>query len=50
MPGVLQSMALQRVGHNWATEQQPPLIFSVGKLLGCGGSSWKTDPWVKSKG
>ena len=23
-PGVLQSMGLQRVGHNWATEQQQP--------------------------
>ena len=22
MPGVLQSMGLQRVGHDWATEQQ----------------------------
>ena len=26
-PGVLQSIALQRVGHNWATEQQPPNPF-----------------------
>ena len=22
MPGVLQSMGLQRVGHNWATKEQ----------------------------
>ena len=25
-PGMLQSMGLQRVGHNWATEQQSHLI------------------------
>ena len=50
MPGVLQSMGLQRVGHDWATEQQQCLISYVGKLLGCGGSGWKTDTWVKSKG
>ena len=26
-PGELQSMALQRVGHNWVTEQQQECIF-----------------------
>ena len=26
-PGVLQSMVLQRVGHDWATEQQSPPLY-----------------------
>ena len=36
-PGELQSVTSQRVGHNWVTEQQPPIhgIFS-GKNIGVG--------------
>ena len=28
-PGVLQSMESQRVGHDWVTEQQPPISLSL---------------------
>ena len=31
-PGVLQSMGLQRVGHNWATEQQQLTVRWLGPL------------------
>ena len=31
-PGVLQSMGLQRVGHNWATEQQPPWTWPLSGM------------------
>ena len=37
-PGLLQSMVLQRVGHNWVTEQQQQKIlepFKIGKYLSC---------------
>ena len=32
-PGMLQSMGLQRVGHDWATEQQQNQMTEVGKEL-----------------
>ena len=32
-PGVLQSIGLQRVGHNWVTEQQQRTIY-IEKILG----------------
>ena len=32
-PGVLQSMGLQRVEHNWATEQPPKHLPSASKLF-----------------
>ena len=28
MPGVLQPIEWQRVGHDWVTEQQPIILFS----------------------
>ena len=34
-PGVLQSMGSQRVRHDWATEQQLPLLFQC--------PCWNTD-------
>ena len=33
-PGVLQSMGLQRVGNNWATEQQQQSILKIHLLTG----------------
>ena len=47
-PGVLQSMELQRVGHNWATEQHKvsPKRFKVVSItqafnkISCGHSLW----------
>ena len=35
-PGVLQSMGLQRVGCDWATEQQQPVLFvwKASKMIG----------------
>ena len=33
-PGVLQSMGLQRVGHDWANEQQPPHRVILRNKLG----------------
>ena len=47
-PGVLQSVASQTVGHDWATEQPPPLICHVSHLhsffklfvFSCAGSLW----------
>ena len=40
-PGVLQSMGLQRVGHNWATEKQQILA------LFCTFSSWEISLYFK---
>ena len=34
-PGVLQSMGLHRVGHDWVTEQQQSLKWKAGHLLAC---------------
>ena len=39
-PGVLQSMGLQRVGHNWATE----LNWTICKI----DSQWKFAVWLQS--
>ena len=46
-PGVLQSMGLQRVGHDWATEKQgdefsnvPPIAVTRGLILGPVLSFW----------
>jgi len=42
-PGVLQSMGWQRVGHDWATEQQyPKLALSECLLTEYLGRIWKT--------
>ena len=32
-PGVLQSMGLQKAGHNWATEKQQPLIYKKHRIV-----------------
>ena len=32
-PGILQSMGSQRVGHNWATELNWTLVFSMGEKI-----------------
>jgi len=31
-PGVLQSTGMQRVGHNWATEQQQREFYTIIEL------------------
>ena len=38
--GVLQSMELQRVGHNWATEQQEEIGKKGGTEMGMGLRVW----------
>ena len=49
-PGVLQSMGLQRVGHNWATEQQSVVLHgAVLSYVPLGGKSLSTGGPMKSK-
>ena len=47
-PGVLQSMGLQRVGQDWATELRWPLGFLVAQSVKNLPAVWET--WVRSLG
>ena len=46
-PGVLQSMGLQRVGHNWTTEQQSVVLNGAAlSYVPLGEKIWvQVDPW-----
>ena len=43
-PGVLQSMGSQRVGHDWATEQQQPTKYGVQFKSWGNNSEWNKVP------
>ena len=46
MPGVLQSMGLQRVGHDWATERQHREWAGIGRTVGRRRWGWEYASYV----